>query len=337
MWFALIFSVVLALILARYGATILATISWIFVILSAVLVIGVVAATWQQVDFESVLNRSSGSWMLVLTGAAVVFSVFGVAWASAGGNQVRDPRARIPRPASTAGTMIGAAVPAIVLAMYGWVISTSDPRLGERFSVQPFETLMHLSLPSWYLVALLAAIGGSLISALTLIVSSGAEALRVLHGRIPHSLGVLITGLAVLVLAALYVQYISDLNTLIVAGALTLAVPLAAWLGVLCTETMLRRKEFDSNSLRSRGGVYPDWRWFNLGGVVVSSTIGFGFMPALVASTQWRGFLFQVIGVDASSPFAASCIGVFISLMLGLATPLLTGIREIHRQESLHQ
>jgi hypothetical protein len=97
---------------------------------------------------------------------------------------------------------------------------------------------------------------------------------------------------------------------------------------------MIRNRRFETDSLLNRGGVYPDVQWINLSSLVVVSIIGFGLTSATVDWLGWQGYLFPIFGVDAASDLAATDVGVFVALLLGLLTPIVAGIPAIRRQES---
>ena len=96
---------------------------------------------------------------------------------------------------------------------------------------------------------------------------------------------------------------------------------------------ILRRRRFDTRSLLTRGGIYPDVNWLNLAMLVVASVIGLGFTSATVVGLRWEGYLFTAVGVPLSSALGDTDLGVLVSLALGLLTPLVAGISTIRRQE----
>jgi hypothetical protein len=96
---------------------------------------------------------------------------------------------------------------------------------------------------------------------------------------------------------------------------------------------MLRTRRLHQPSLIARGGVYPDWRWINVGMLVVASAIGLGLVSSDLPWLSWEGFLFPLLGVNAHGDLGMSNVGVVIALALGLITPIVSGIPAVRRQE----
>ena len=96
---------------------------------------------------------------------------------------------------------------------------------------------------------------------------------------------------------------------------------------------MIRHRRFTPHALLHRGGVYADFRWVNVAMLIVASAIGFGLTTASVAWLGWQGYLFGFLGVPLSSDLAASDLGVFVALILGILTPIISGFPGIRRQE----
>ncbi len=82
---------------------------------SGILIAGLIALTFQHVDIRAALTMPDGPWILVVTGAVLVFSFVGLVWANSSGDL-----ARYQRPGSSgAGAMLwasfGATLPSFVL------------------------------------------------------------------------------------------------------------------------------------------------------------------------------------------------------------------------------
>ena len=97
---------------------------------------------------------------------------------------------------------------------------------------------------------------------------------------------------------------------------------------------MIRNRRFDSRSLLTRGGLYRNVHWVNLGMLGVTTIIGYGFTTASAGWLAWQGYFLGLVGLPAGSDLAAADPGVIVALVLGLATPLLFGVRSIRRQEA---
>ena len=324
---------VLALLIAFFGYGLLARVQLVLSIITGVLVIGFIALTLGSIDIPTALTVPDGDWILVVTGAVLVFSFVGLAWANATADL-----ARYQRPSSVSGgsgfwATFGVILPGFVLIAYGAVLAASDPAVAAGLRTTPMGTLGSL-LPAWYPMPLLAAVALSLLSGVIVSVYSAGFALRALGSRMPRPLASVVAGVLLAVLAAVLAVSVTDFDGLVRDVATTLAVPIAAWVGIFLVETMIRHRQLDAASLVRRGGIYADVRWVNLVMFGVATVAGLGLTTAAVDWLAWEGFLFTALDVPISGDLAASDIGVFVALVLGMLTPVLAGIPAIRRQES---
>ncbi|HEV7950654.1 MAG TPA: hypothetical protein VGP24_12890, partial [Glaciihabitans sp.] len=115
--------------------------------------------------------------------------------------------------------------------------------------------------------------------------------------------------------------------------ATTLAVPVAAWVGLFAADTLIRSQPVHGPSLLTRGGVYPAVRWGNLVMFVVITVIGLGLTTATVTGLSWEGYLFSAANIPLGGDIAQTDIGVLVALLLAFAVPIVTGIPAVRRQE----
>ena len=322
----------LALIVAYFGYALFARIQLVLGILSAVLIASVVVITWPAVNLTTALTVRDGPVILVVTGVVLVFSFVGLVWANSSGDL-----ARYQRPSSSGGASMllasfGTTLPAFLLIGYGAVLAASSEVTAQGLGSSPIDTIAGL-LPSWYPVPLIAATALSLLSGVVLSIYSGGFALGALGLRVTRSGATVIVGVLVFAVAIALGFTVSSVVMVFRDLATTLAVPVAAWAGIFSAEMILRRRRFDTRSLLTRGGIYPDVNWLNLAMLVVASVIGLGFTSATVVGLRWEGYLFTAVGVPLSSALGDTDLGVLVSLSLGLLTPLVAGISTIRRQE----
>ena len=331
---ALALSFLIALVIAFAGYPLFARIQLIISIISGVLVVGLIGFTAQYVDVSQALTTPDGSWLLTVTGAVLVFSFLGLVWAYSGADIARYQRPSSSGGASMLSATFGAALPAFALIAYGALLAASDPAIARGFLASPLDTLV-LLLPSWYPIPLLLAATLSLLSGITLSLYSGGFALQAIGVRVPRQWSIVIVAVLLGALSILFAFGVDGgINELFRDVATTLAVPTAAWVGIFASETMIRNRKLDSAALLSRGGVYGDVRWVNLGAFVVISAIGFALTSATISWLSWQGYGFAALGVDLSSELAGTDLGVLVALGLGLLTPLVAGIPAIRRQEA---
>ena len=325
---------IIATVIGYFGYALIAKLQLVVSIVSALLLVGVVALTWQYVDFAVAVGAPDGPWILVVTGAVLVFSFLGLLWANSGSDLARYQRTGTSGAAAMLTPAFGATLPSFLLIAYGAMLAASNPVVAEGFTTNPLDTL-GIMLPTWYPVPLIIAASLGLLSGVVVTLYSGGFALQSLGLRMPRQWSTVVIAVLVLTGAFLITLVGVDLTGLFRDVATTLAVPVAAWVGIFAADVMIRSRRYDSPSLLRTGGVYPAVNWVNLSALVVITALGFGFTSATLAGLDWQGYLFGVIGVPASDPLATSDIGVLGALVLGLLVPLVSGVPGIRKQESL--
>jgi len=323
---------VLAVVIAYFGYALIAVIQLIVSVISGIGILGFIVLTWQYVNLTTALATPDGSWILVVTGAVLVFSFVGLAWANSSADLARYQRPDSSGAASMLWATFGVAIPSFLLIAYGALLAASNSTLAGNIASNPLDSLGRL-LPVWYPVPLLVATGLSLLSGVVLAMYSGGFALQAAGLRLRRSLSTLLVGALVVIIALLLANTITDFGQLFREFATTIAVPIAAWAGLFGAEIMIRTRRFDATSLLKRGGVYEDARWGNLIALVIITIIGFGFLSATLPGLSWEGYLFAALGVPLNSQVATTDLGVLVALVLGLLVPLIAGHGGIARQE----
>ncbi len=331
--FALLLTAGVAGVVAYFGYGLLARVQLVLTVASALLIVVMIAATWRHVDLTRALAVPDAIWTHVVTGVVLVFSYVGLAWAMSSAEVARYQRRMSSGAAGMLWATFGAGVPPFVLVSYGGLLAASDPALADDIARDPVAGLTRLGLPVWYPVPLLLAVGLSLISALVLTMYSGGFTVDALGVRLGRRWSTVIVAGAIAVAGVALTLTVSDLDAVLRGVPTTLAVPVAAWAGLFTGEMMLRTRRFHQPSLLTRGGVYPDWRWTNLAMLVVASAVGLGFVSSSLPWLAWEGYLFRLLGADPSAGIGASNIGVVIALVVGLLTPIVSGVPVIRRQE----
>ncbi|MEJ1230066.1 MAG: cytosine permease [Galbitalea sp.] len=323
---------IVAVVIAYFGYALIVVFQLVVTIVSSVVIIGFVALTYQYVDLGTALATPDGPWILVVTGAVMVFSFVGLAWANGSSDVARYQRVDSSGAGAMLSATFGAAIPTFVLVGYGALLAASNASLAANIAADPLDSLGRL-LPVWYPAPLIAGTVLSLLAGVTISLYSGGFALQATGLRLRRSLSTILIGVLALVVALVLAVSLTSLSELFRDFATTVAVPVAAWAGIFGAEVMLRKRRFDSPSLLRRGGVYADARWGNLLALVVIAVIGFGFTTATVPWLSWEGYLFGAIGVPLSSQLAASDVGVLVALLLGIVFPLVAGIPGVRKQE----
>jgi len=330
---ALAVTILVAVAVAYFGYALLVRVQLILTIASAVLIALMVAATWRLVDVGRALAAPDALWTHVATGAVLVFSYVGLAWAMSSAEVARYQRPRSSGAAAMLWATFGAGVPPFVLVSYGGLLAASHPELAGELARDPVAGLVGLGLPSWYPIPLLLAVGLSLISALVLTVYSAGFTLDALGVRLGRRWSTLLAGGAIALAGGVLAATVTDLDSVIRGVPTALSVPVAAWVGVFSGEMMLRTRRFHQPSLVTRGGIYPDWRWTNLGLLLGATVIGLGTVSSPLPWLAWEGYLFRLVGIDPHAGIGASNIGVVIALVIGFFGVLVSAVSAVRDQE----
>ncbi|MFC4012727.1 hypothetical protein ACFOY2_36225 [Nonomuraea purpurea] len=212
-------------------------------------------------------------------------------------------------------TMLGGALPPMVLLVFGVLLAGGDAKLAEAAGGDPVAALAG-ALPTWFLLPyLLTAIGGFLAGAIMDIYSSGLSMLA-LGVPIRRHYAVLIDGVLML-LGGYYLLFVSTsfLGTfqafLAIAG-----VVMAAWVAIFLVDMWRLRaggRAYDERFLRPGA---PALNWAGLVSLVVASVVGLGLI------TSADPYIARVVGFLMSdelesSTFGAANIGVVIAMVTG--------------------
>lgn len=316
---------VIAAVLAGLGFRAIAALGAVVTALGVVLVGALIVLTVPYVDLGAALSLADGPWVLMASGAVLVFSVVGLAWANSSGDIARYQAKGTYGSSAVLWSTFGATIPAFALISWGALLAASNPFVAGGLVSNPVDIIARM-LPVWYPVPLVLAVGLGLIAAATLALYSGGFALLALGIRSSRPVSVLIVVIVTGAITAGLALLVVDMTTLFRDVVTTLAVPVAAWAGIFGAETMIRTRRVHSPSLLAAGGVYPRVRWVNTVMLLVITAIGWGFTTAVVAGLQWQGYLWGVLGIPLDSALGASDIGVGVALALGLLTPLAAGI-----------
>jgi nucleobase:cation symporter-1, NCS1 family len=324
---------VIAIVIAYFGFRLITVVQAVLGVVSGLLVVFLIVATLPRVDIPAALEIPDGDWLLTAGGAVIVFSFVGLAWAMSSSDLARYQRPSTSGGATMVYSTLGATIPAFVVIGWGAVLAASDLEFAAALAADPVAAISEV-VPGVLPMLLLVALGLNLLSGVIIALYSGAFAVQAVGIRMSRQSAVVVSGALVIAMAAALVASAIDLETLVRDLATTVAVPVAAWVGLFAAEMMIRNRRFDSASLLTRGGRYADVRWVNLGALVIISVVGFGWTSADVAWLSWQGYLFSVVGVDPAGAIAAADLGVVVAVVLGLAVPIAGGIGAVRRQEA---
>ena len=114
--------------------------------------------------------------------------------------------------------------------------------------------------------------------------------------------------------------------------ALVLSVPVAAWLGIFSSDSLLRRITYHDISLTRSYGFYGNFNLVNLFGWALASFIGLGMLSSPLQEFNWVGFFAR----QTMNPgfWSESNLGVAAAFAIGVLFPLCFGVPRIRRQEA---
>jgi nucleobase:cation symporter-1, NCS1 family len=251
-------TVALAAGLGVFGhATILWVQKWLTWVFGALtLVVAVVLAA--RADWPAALHRPAGSPGALVSGIGFIAAGTGLGWLSAGADYARYlPRS--VRPGRIVGaTVLGSVIPLVVLVSLGAVMAAGDSGLAA--AGDPVAAI-GAALPGWMLGPYLLTAVAGLIAAADLSMYSSGLSLITAGVRVRRAAAVGVD--AVLIVAgALYVTVVArDFYGPFIAFLTLLAVPLAAWAGVVLTDRPGRTYDPEALTDLSPGGAY----WYTAG------------------------------------------------------------------------
>jgi len=312
--------VVVAALVAVYGNALLARVTVILGVLSVALAVLVVIVTAPLVDLPTALAVPDGDPLTVIGAGVLVFSLLSISWVAVGGELARYQQPTSSGVATTVWASFGAAVPALLLIGWGVLLSASSGALADGLGTDPIAALA-ARLPDWYPVPLLLAVAVGLLSSLATVLYSTGLTLGAAGVPLPRQLRTIIVAVlsGIAGIGLLLVQ--SSVTALIGSLVPVLAVPIAAWAGIMTTELLPRGRSLDAESLLRRGGRYRDWVWPNVAALVLISVVGIGLVARGTLAAP-AGYLWALFGLAPDSPIVLAQLGVPLALILGLLTPL---------------
>lgn len=316
--------------------------TWLTIIL-AVVTVGYIALTIDDVSWSAVSDLPSGDRGAFIGALVLAMTGFGLGWVNAGADYSRY----LPRSASSSGvvwwTTVGASIAPLVLVIYGILLVGSNPAVtdsdltfNDQVGGDPIGALTKL-LPTWFLVPFaIVAIGGLIGGAVLDIYSSGLTLLT-LGVRVRRPVAAGIDGV-LMVLGTIYVVWVAkDFIGPFMGFLITLGVPMAAWCGIFLADLLGRRQSYSEPDLFDARGRYGAFGWVAVGTFTVSTVLGWGLtVITYSATTQWGGFLLEPLGLGPrlNGPWTYANLGVLLALVLGFVVQYAAGQSAVRRQEA---
>ena len=327
-----------AITLAIFGGRVLFRAQQVAGILGTAALVTLIAVTAGAVSVDELLAQPTSSWLNTFGVAVLTFSVFGLAWTSAGADFARK-LSTTARGASVVGWgALALAVIPTVVASYGLVLLGSAPTAKTDgltspgfYSVTLLQQFSGLLTP-WlgYLLA-----GSGVISAVVILAMSLYSSNLSLHSigaKLQPALAQPLLGLVAVAAAFVGSWYLSDIWSLLHGYVLIAAVPVAAWSGIFVTDVLIRRIAYHEISLSRGYGFYKSVNWVNLSGWVIATALGFGLIYSDQSGFGWTGY---VADATVNQEFwSTTNFGIIIAFAFGSLLPVVLGIPRIKRQES---
>ncbi|MEY3855998.1 MAG: hypothetical protein RJA45_468 [Actinomycetota bacterium] len=139
----------------------------------------------------------------------------------------------------------------------------------------------------------------------------------------------LATLVSVLFIVALATEALLLPNAIAINLSLTalLLIPAAAWIGMILTETLMRRGAYHDASLTRSYGFYGSVNWIAAIGFLISTAAGFAVAQP-IGSMNWLGFLTASTGISVRFDVAA-----LLTVLVAVVYTLATGFPRVLRQQ----
>ncbi|MEY4492304.1 MAG: hypothetical protein RL085_715, partial [Actinomycetota bacterium] len=334
-------------------------ISWSFVFVGALLILGSVLALlggkvlyWGQLSVAAIAALTtllfigfssggiqldareltlSGNWIEMFSLIALVLVFFAALWVNAVADFTRKIAMAESGKAVALYVSLAVGVVPFVISIFSVLLSSS---LSANFRLvavsDPLGAIFGV-IPAWLasLVLVSAVISLLVWSASWLYsMSVGLAAISIKLRRYVSQPIVLVLALAT-TLALTQLSVISS-DKMLLAVSVIAAVLVFSWAGIFVSDVSLRRIAYHEVSLTRDYGFYRAINVVNLVGFALSATLGLAFVSSETPGFEWLGFIAKPIG---AGDWATTNVGVLLALGFASLFPLLFGRKRIKEQE----
>ena len=297
------------------------------------------ALTIDDINWSAVQDIPAGSTQSVIGALVMVMTGFGLGWINIAADWSRyQKRDRVRRPRSSPGTPSAARSRPVILVVFGLALAGSSTDILDGVAGDPIGTLATL-LPTWALVPFLLAAILSLVSGAVLGIYSSGLTLLSLGVKLKRPQAAGVDGV-LLTLGTIYVVFFADsFIDPFQSFLITLGVPLAAWAGIMISDLVLRKRDYDDAALFDEQGRYGAFDWVSIGTMVAASVIGWGLVinafSDVASWNNWQGYLLGPLGLGGrDGAWAFANLGVLAALVIGFVVTLVARRSTVARQES---
>lgn len=330
--------VIAAVTIAIFGGRVLYRAQQVAGIVGVAALVTLVVATVSVVSLEGVLAQTSSSWTATFGVAVLTFSVFGLAWTSAGADFARKLSTNARGAAVVGWGALALAVVPTLVAGYGLALLGSAPTPQSNTTTSPDNITVSMLqkfselLAPWLGFTLAGSMVVTVVVVLAMSLYSSNLSLHSIGAKLRPALAQPILGAVSLTAAILSVIFVPNIWELFADYALIIGVPVAAWSGIFVSDILIRRIAYHEISLSRGYGFYKSVNWVNLSAWVVAIAIGFGLIYSDQPGFGWLGY-FADLMVNQEF-WATTSFGIIISFAFGSLMPVVAGIPRIKRQEA---
>jgi len=256
---------------------ILRYLAYIFIVFFIVLAV----FTFQKLHL-STFRVHPATFAVWTTALVLIISVGGLGWTENGNDYSRYLPARTPGHQTFWAAALGAAIPSVILELLGvfaYTVTTKTVGIAQLGVPQSFD--------SWFVVPFLIFAVFQLLAINTLDLYSSGVTLQALGLPVKRWGAVIIDAVVCGVVTGI-ILFHGNFYADFAGFLLYIVVWLSAWFGILITDYLLRRRQYEAESLvAARGGLY--WRH---GGVHWPAVIALA--AGIVAALMWINAAFDV-------------------------------------------
>lgn len=334
-------------------------ISWSFVFVGALLILGSVLALlggkvlyWGQLSIAAIAALTtllfigfsaggiqldareltlSGNWLEMFSLIALVLVFFAALWVNAVADFTRKIAMAESGKAVALYVSLAVGVVPFVISIFSVLLSSSLSANFRLVAVSDPLGAIFAVIPAWLasLVLVSAVISLLVWSASWLYsLSVGLAAISIKLRRYVSQPIVLVLALAT-TFALTQLSVISSVKLLLAVSAIA-AVLVFSWAGIFVSDVALRRIAYHEVSLTRDYGFYRAINVVNLVGFALAATFGLAFVSSETPGFEWLGFIAKPIG---AGDWATTNVGVLLALGFASLFPLLFGRKRIKEQE----
>lgn len=330
--------VIAAVTLAIFGGRVLYRAQQVSGIVGLLAIATLAAVTGGAISIDELLAQSTSSWTATFGIAVMTFSIFGLAWTSAGADFARKLATHARGAAVVGWGALSLALIPTLVAAFGLALIGSAPQKETNgltssgfYSVSMLQEFSALLAP-WLGFTLAASVALTVIVVLAMSLYSSNLSLHSIGAKLKPALAQPILGLIAVAAAIAGVIFIPELLTVISDYAMLLGIPVAAWSGIFVSDILIRRIAYHEISLSRAYGFYKAVNWVNLSAWVIASALGYGLIYSDQIGFGWTGYLADLM---VNQEFwATTSFGLIIAFAFGSLIPVLAGIPRIKRQEA---